>query len=157
VKNLRFEKLSEQHLPSVMVIEKESNPAPWSIDSFRNEINNPQSVFFVVFQGSAMVGFGGIWTVIDEAHVTTVAVATEQRRQGIGWWLMVRLLEEAKEMGMESSTLEVRAGNESAIKLYEKLGYTTVARRKRYYPNDREDALVMWLYELQGWEAPKRK
>jgi ribosomal-protein-alanine N-acetyltransferase len=137
-------------------IEKEANPAPWSEASFRNELDNRQSVFLVCFQGPEMVGFGGLWKVIDEAHITTVAVAPAHRRKGIGWALMVELLERAKDAGMSCSTLEVRAGNEAAIELYEKLGYTTAARRRRYYPDNREDAMVMWLHDLTAWEAPRK-
>jgi len=151
-----FEKLSERHLPEVLQIEKTTNPSPWSEESFRNEIGNPQSLFYVACVGMEVIGFGGVWTVIDEAHVTTVAVKEEHRRKGYGWQLMVRLLEEAKERGMLCSTLEVRVGNEAAIRMYEKLGYVGVSVRKRYYPNNREDALVMWLYDLDKWEAPSR-
>lgn len=153
---LTFEKLSEKHLPSILEIEKTTNPSPWSEESFRNEFNNIQSIFYVASLGTEIVGFGGVWKVIDEAHVTTVAVKEDHRRKGYGWELMVRLLEEAKEQGMTCSTLEVRAGNEGAIKMYEKLGYVGVSTRKRYYPNNREDALVMWLYDLDKWEAPSR-
>ena len=108
---LSFEKLNEKHLPSILEIEKTTNPSPWSEESFRNELNNAQSIFYAAFLGAEIVGFGGVWKVIDEAHVTTVAVKEEHRRNGYGWELMVRLLEEAKEQGMTCSTLEVRAGN----------------------------------------------
>lgn len=153
---LTFEKLSEAHLADVLEIEKTANPAPWSEESFRNELKNPQSIFFVACLGMEVVGFGGLWKVIDEAHITTVAIKEEHRRKGYGWALMVRLLEEAKDQGMTCSTLEVRASNTAAIELYERLGYVGVALRKRYYPHNREDALVMWLYNLDKWEAPSK-
>lgn len=153
---LTFEKFCEKHLPAILDIEKTTNSSPWSEESFRNEFRNAQSIFYVASLGTEMIGFGGIWKVIDEAHVTTVAVKEEHRRKGYGWEIMVRLLEEAKEQGMTCSTLEVRAGNEGAIKMYEKLGYVGVSKRKRYYPDNKEDALVMWLFSLDKWEAPSR-
>lgn len=100
------------------------------------------------------MGYGGVWLIIDEAHVTTVAVTEAQRGQGFGKQLMVELLQRSKKAGMVCSTLEVRAGNEVAIKLYERLGYRESARRKGYYPDNREDAIVMWLYDLDSWNAP---
>lgn len=154
MKGLRFEGLKESHLPAVLQIEKDANPSPWSEASFRNELDNRQSVFLVCYSGAEMVGFGGLWTVIDEAHITTVSVSSTHRRKGIGWALMVELLRRAKEAGMTCSTLEVRASNDAAVKLYERLGYSISARRKRYYPDNREDALVMWLHDLTAWEPP---
>ncbi|HVL38814.1 MAG TPA: ribosomal protein S18-alanine N-acetyltransferase [Fimbriimonadaceae bacterium] len=136
-----------------MEIEKEANTAPWSERSFRNELDNPHSMFLVAFLGGSLVGYGGIWKVVDEAHVTTVAVAQDARRQGIGRRLMVELLERAKESGMRCSTLECRAGNEAAVRLYEHLGYTITNRRKAYYPDNKEDAIVMWLHDLQSWRS----
>jgi ribosomal-protein-alanine N-acetyltransferase len=156
MKNLRFDALQESHIPAVMEIEKEANPSPWSEASFRNELGNEQSVFLVCRSGVDVLGFAGMWLVVDEAHITTVAVNPEHRRKGIGWALMVELLSRARTAGMTSSTLEVRAGNEAAVKLYEHLGYVVAARRKKYYPDNREDALVMWLHDLDSWEAPKR-
>ena len=102
-----------------------------------------------------VVAYGGIWLVIDEAHVTTIAVAAPHRRQGIGEKLMVELLERGRTAGMVCSTLEVRAGNQPAITLYEKLGYHVAATRKGYYPDNKEDAVVMWLYDLDKWQAPR--
>ena len=92
--------------------------------------------------------------VVDEAHITTIAVAPDRHRMGIGERLVVDLLLRARERGMVCSTLEVRAGNLAAIGLYEKLGYVRSAVRKRYYPDNHEDAVVMWLEGLESWEPP---
>jgi len=149
---VKLEPLRESHIPAILTIEKVVNGAPWSEKSFRNELGHPHGIFLVALLDHRVVGYGGVWLVIDEAHITTVAVSESHRRQGIGRALMFELLRKAKEAGMVCSTLEVRAGNEAAIDLYEKLGYRTTARRKGYYPENKEDALVMWLYELQTWE-----
>lgn len=152
VRGLHFLPLEERFIPAILLIEKESNGAPWSERSFRNEINHPYGVFYVALIGDEVVGYAGEWLVVDEAHVTTVAVAPHHRRKGIGHALTVELLKTAKERGMACSTLEVRAGNEPAIELYKALGYVETARRKAYYPDNQEDALVMWLHDLQAWD-----
>lgn len=154
-KTLRFEALREEHIPAILEIESRTNGAPWSERAFRNELTHKDRIFLVGLANSEVVGYGGVWLVIDEAHVTTVAVSEAFRRQGIGEAMMIKLLEDSKEAGMVCSTLEVRAGNDAAIRLYEKLGYKEVARRKGYYPDNKEDAVVMWLYELDQWKAPR--
>jgi ribosomal-protein-alanine N-acetyltransferase len=154
IKGLRFERLAEEHIPAILAIEKESNGAPWSERSFRNELDHSYGIFFVALDGRNVVGYAGAWLVVDEAHVTTVAVAPDQRRKGIGRLLTEELLKTAKDSGMLCSTLEVRAGNEPAIELYKQLGYVVTAQRKAYYPDNQEDALVMWLHDLQKWTPP---
>ncbi|MGV3614237.1 MAG: ribosomal protein S18-alanine N-acetyltransferase [Fimbriimonas sp.] len=154
LKTLRFEPITEAHLSQILAIESRTNTAPWSERSFRNELEHPRGVTLVAIMDGQVVGYGGTWLVIDEAHITTVAVAPEHQRKGIGRRLMVELLTRAKEAGMLCSSLEVRAGNEAGIKLYEQLGYAVATRRKRYYPDNQEDALVMWLHNLATWEPP---
>jgi ribosomal-protein-alanine N-acetyltransferase len=154
---LRFEALDSSQIPAILEIEKEANSAPWTERSFLNELDNPDKIFLVGLLQGKVVAYGGIWLIIDEAHVTTVAVAAEQRQQGIGRRLMVELLDRAKEAGMTCSTLEVRASNEAALRLYRELGYKETARRRRYYPDNNEDAVVMWMYDLQAWSPPIRK
>ena len=146
MKGLRIVNLQEEHIPAIMEIEKVSNSSPWSERSFRNELDHPHGIFLVALAEGKVVGYGGTWIVIDEAHITTVAVDPEYRRKGIGNKIMAALLEEAEKKGATCSTLEVRAGNEPAIKLYEDLGYVRSATRKRYYPDNKEDAVVMWRY-----------
>jgi ribosomal-protein-alanine N-acetyltransferase len=149
---LKFEKLTEAHIPRIIEIEAASNSAPWSDRSFRNEATNPQAIFFVTYFEDKIVAFGGLWLCVDEAHITTVAVDPAYRRRGIARALMHRLLALGQEHGMSCSTLEVRAGNLSAIDLYKSLGYVDTARRRGYYPDNREDAIVMWLHNLQAWK-----
>ena len=114
-----------------------------------------QYLFLVGILQGQVVAYGGVWLVIDEAHVTTIAVAAEHRREGIGQRLMIELLKQAQTAGMVCSTLEVRASNDAAIKMYEKFGYNIAATRKGYYPDNKEDAVVMWLYDLDKWEPPR--
>jgi|APCry1669191674_1035369.scaffolds.fasta_scaffold73711_2 ribosomal-protein-alanine N-acetyltransferase len=155
LKTLRFEPLQASHIPAILEIEKVTNAAPWSERSFQNELDHKYGIFLVGITGGEVVAYGGVWLVIDEAHITTIAVAESHRRQGIGQKLMVELLEKARSAGMVCSTLEVRAGNKPAITLYEKLGYHIAATRKGYYPDNKEDAVVMWMYDLDKWQAPR--
>lgn len=156
MRTLRFEPLQEAYIPAILAIEAKTNTAPWSERSFQNELSHERGVFLVAIGDGDVVGYGGVWLVIDEAHITTVAVSPEHQRQGIGSRLMIELLDRAKAAGMTCSTLEVRASNDTAIRLYERLGYHIAARRKSYYPDNREDAIVMWLHGLETWEPPTR-
>ncbi len=153
---VRFVNFAEEHLADVLRIEGEANSAPWSERSFRHELTNPHSLFRIVLVDGKLAGFAGIWLVIDEAHVTTVRIAREHQRQGLGWRLMVDALEEAKKAGMLCSTLEVRVGNAPAIALYRRLGFESTAVRRGYYPDNKEDAMVMWLSNLDRWSPPTR-
>lgn len=150
MKGVRMEPLSEAHLPQIMEIEAKSHSAPWSEPSFRKELDHPHSEFVVALKDGSVVGYAGEWILADEAHITTVAVSPDHRRQGLGRQLMEELSHRAKARGAVCSTLEVRVSNASAIELYEKLGYVRAATRKNYYPDNKEDAVVMWLYDLGG-------
>ena len=141
-------KMAEQHIPAVMEIERLSNSAPWSETSFRREIENPQATYIVALQGDAVIGFSGYWSLVDEAHITTIAVHPDARGKGVGRALMAKMLSSAGETGMSCATLEVRAGNTAAIKLYENMGFVNSGVRKNYYPDNREDAIIMWRYGL---------
>lgn len=148
LKTLRFEALSEPRIPQILEVEKASNPLPWSENSFKHELTNPQSIFLLAINEGKVIGFAGVWLCIDEAHVTTIAVSPEFRRQGIGKKLMLQLLDKSVEAGMTCATLEVRASNKEAIAMYEALGFETVAQRKKYYPDNQETALIMWKHSL---------
>jgi ribosomal-protein-alanine N-acetyltransferase len=156
VKTVRFVPIAEEYIADILAIEQEANAAPWSERSFRHELTNPHSVFRVVLVDGKVAGFGGVWLVIDEAHVTTVRIRQDYHRKGLGWRLMVNLLEAAQEAGMLCSTLEVRVSNAPAIALYRRLGFESTAIRKAYYPDNREDAMVMWLSGLDSWSAPPK-
>lgn len=137
-------------MPAIAQIERENQGSPWSEQAFLNELTHPASVFLVGSLGNRIVAYGGMWKVVDEAHITTLMVLPELRGRGFGLKLMYELLNRAALSGMTCSTLEVRAGNTPAIQLYEKLGYARVAVRKGYYPDNKEDAVIMWLYNLDS-------
>lgn len=148
MKGVRFEPLRAEHIAAVLAVEAQCQSSPWSERSFRNELDQKQSVFLVAVLGGEVVGYAGAWILADEAHITTLAVAPSHRRQGLGIQLMEEVLSRAVERDAICSTLEVRAGNEAALRLYEGMGYARCGLRKGYYPDNREDAVVMWLHDL---------
>jgi ribosomal-protein-alanine N-acetyltransferase len=92
-----------------------------------------------------------MWLILDEAHITNIAVHPGHRRRGVGRLLMETLMKEAVRLNMERMTLEVRVSNKEAISLYKSLGFEEGGIRKGYYSNNREDALIMWNFHIGGW------
>lgn len=122
--------------------------APWSEESFRNEIEENRLAFYIVAEISgSMVGYAGLWCIVDEGHITNVAVHPAYRRKGIGEALISVLLAHTVNNGILSHTLEVRASNEAAISLYAKFGFEPAGLRKNYYEDNGEDAIIMWRKE----------
>lgn len=137
----------------VLAIERLSFPLPWSRESFIREICEiDNSRLLVVTEdeetGADLMGYACWWEVVDECHITNFAVAPAHRRKGVADVLLGRILEDAKGRGLLRATLEVRLGNAAAIALYEKWGFTAAAMRPRYYPDNSEDALVMWKEKI---------
>ena len=115
----------------------------WSEKSVASELNNPLSFWLVAVDGDRVAGYVGSQTVLDESDMMNVAVHPDYRKQGIATALIVGLVEELRKRGSRCLTLEVRASNENAISLYKKLDFQEVGRRKNYYRNPREDALIL--------------
>jgi ribosomal-protein-alanine N-acetyltransferase len=140
---LRYTRLAAVHLTDVLEIEKEAYPEPWSEGMFREEITHLRSYFVVVLLGNDVIGYGGYWPLMDEAHITSVTIKDEHRRRGYGRNLLTHLLARALHDNLTAATLEVRESNLRARRLYESLGFAVTGRRKRYYPKTDEDALIM--------------
>ena len=137
-------KMTENHVAQVAELEKICfGTEAWSERSVVSELENKLSLWLVAIVGGAVAGYVGSQTVIDESDMMNVAVHPEHRRQGIAEMLINDLVDALKEKGIHSLMLEVRASNEPAIALYEKLGFEQVGRRKNYYRNPREDALIL--------------
>lgn len=136
----------------VVRIEKQSFPVPWSRAAFIDELTrNARALYIVVRDESGTtVGYGGMWLVCDEAHVTNIAVRSDRRRQGVGTAVMVGLMGLAQSKGANRMTLEVRVSNRPAQELYNRLGFRSAGVRPRYYMDNREDALIMWLDGISG-------
>lgn len=133
---------------AVCAIEEATFARPWSHASIENELTNSCARYVVLRRSGETVGYAGMWLVIDEAHVTNVAIRKDLRGQGLGEKLMRALIQLAADSGMIWMTLEVRRSNAAAQGLYRKLGFVDVGWRKRYYEDNGEDALLMGLEHL---------
>jgi ribosomal-protein-alanine N-acetyltransferase len=133
-------------LDGVLFVESESFTNPWTRDMYAWELQNRAvcHIFVVRTPDRPVVGFCAFWLVVDEIHVNNVAILPELRGLGMGTALMGRVFEEAQRLGARRATLEVRASNEGARRLYERLGFYVAGRRRHYYTNPVEDALILW-------------
>ena len=133
----------------VMAVEHDSFLTPWSRSAFEEELaQNRLARYIVAEENGEIVGYAGTWLVINEAHVTNVAVSGQRRREGIGRLLMQNLMELARDNDMESMTLEVRVSNAAARHLYAQMGFVEAGIRKNYYSETKEDALILWCEKL---------
>jgi len=132
-------------IEDILVVEKLSFSIPWSRDSFEKEIvDNNLAIYLVAKVNEKAVGYIGMWKVLNEGHITNVAVHPEFRHQGIGDQLVSELLSLCEKENIDLVTLEVRKSNQNAIKLYEKHGFVAEGIRKAYYQDNKEDAIIMW-------------
>jgi ribosomal-protein-alanine N-acetyltransferase len=137
-------------LPAVAEIDRLSFTLPWSETAFRKELaDNDQAHFFVADVDGRVAGVAGYWFIVDECHISTVAVHPDWRRQGLGELLVRSVLRHARSLGAVMATLEVRVSNAAAIRLYEKFGFKVNRRRRGYYRDNHEDALEMLAQPLE--------
>jgi ribosomal-protein-alanine N-acetyltransferase len=140
----RIEPMALADLPAVHAIERASFFPPWPDDAYRNELETNRLATYVVARlDDLVIGFAGIWLMVDEAHITTFAVDPAWRRRKVGERLLVALLDVSMARGAREATLEVRLSNVAARRLYEKYGFRPVGLRPRYYSDNGEDALIM--------------
>lgn len=145
VEAIGFRRLTYADLPAVLSIERRSFPAPWSLAMFVLEVSKPSGVCLAAVAGDEIIGYLVCSRYADVFHLMNVAVDPERRRLGIAERMIGRLLAEAG--AEERYTLEVRVSNHAAITMYEKLGFRRAGRRRRYYSDNGEDAMIMWLGE----------
>ena len=143
---LEIRRMSIEDLDKVMEIEKSSFSVPWTRQDFIESIGKPTALYLVAVSENAVVGYCGLWGVIDEGQINNVAVSKEYRGQNVGTRLLEALIEEGTKEGLSAYTLEVRMSNAPAIALYKKLNFEEAGIRKNYYTNPKEDALIMWRY-----------
>jgi ribosomal-protein-alanine N-acetyltransferase len=135
-------------IDGVLAVEQQAFTTPWSREGFVNEMRNELAYYLVMVESGKIIGYAGMWLIVDEAHVTNVALLPEYRGKKLGEKLMSALLEHAKNRGALRMTLEVRASNEAAQGLYHKFGFASQGRRRNYYTDTNEDALIMWCERL---------
>ena len=154
--------LTPDFLTAVAELDKSCLGGIWSLENYRREMESPKSDLLVLsmMPGSeasspTAIGVGCVWSILEEAHITILAIAPDRQRQGFGQAMLYQLLVCAWQRGLEWATLEVRVSNTAAISLYKKFGFQDVGRRRRYYQDNDEDALILWHSGLQkpGFET----
>jgi ribosomal-protein-alanine N-acetyltransferase len=149
--------MRRKHVRDVLDIERAVYPRPWSAALFFSEISQKKSRYYIVAtHGRDLVGYGGLMVHQDEGHITTIAVAPEFQHRRIGVRLMLNLVAEARAREARTLGLEVRVANWPAQRLYAWFGFRPVGIRKNYYAETGEDALVMWVEDLQSDEIGAR-
>lgn len=134
-------------IKDVVKIEEKSFATPWSEYAFECELKDNEFANYLVLsieEEDKVVGYAGTWVILDEAHITNVAILPEYRGKKLGQVLMLHLMKRAIEKGAKRMTLEVRVSNKPAQKLYERMGFSTAGVRKGFYTHPKEDAFIMW-------------
>ncbi|BAY32620.1 ribosomal-protein-alanine acetyltransferase [Nostoc carneum NIES-2107] len=149
---LKLQSLTSDDLSAILELDKACFGGLWTMEGYQRELDSPNSVLLGLFSPASslsLLGMGCFWSILEEAHITILAVHPQYHCQGLGQALLYSLLKTASDRGLERATLEVRASNLAAISLYQKFGFKTAGRRRRYYQDNGEDALILWLPELQ--------
>jgi ribosomal-protein-alanine N-acetyltransferase len=150
--DLKIQSLTTDNLTELLELDKACFDGLWTMQGYLRELESPNSHFlglFSPFNHSELLGMGCFWSILEEAHITILAVHPQYHGQGLGKALLYSLLRTATDLGLERATLEVRDSNLVAISLYEKFGFKTAGKRRGYYKDNNEDALILWLSELQ--------
>lgn len=144
--NVVISKAILQDLDGIFTIEKNTFTTFWSYESLYEDICKTPIAYYLAarIDNKEVVGYIGMWHVLDEAHITNLAVDSQYRQMGIGSALLSALIEYSVQVDIKRMTLEVRDHNVNAIKLYEKFGFISYGRRKGYYQDSGEDAVIMW-------------
>jgi len=147
---IKIQPMQKKDVDDVLKIEEQAyGDHHWSKDSFYGELSNNLAHYYSAFNSDGdLIGYSGSWRVIDEAHITTIAVKPELKRKKIGEALLNRIIDDCYKNEIKYITLEVRESNTSAICLYEKYGFKSLGLRKGYYQNNNENALIMWTENI---------
>lgn len=150
--DLEIQLLKIEHLNALLELDQACFGGLWTMEGYQRELDSPNSDLLGLFcsvSNSRLLGMGCFWSILEEAHITILAVHPQYHRQGMGAALLYSLIKTACDRKMERATLEVRASNLGAISLYQKFGFKTAGRRRHYYQDNDEDALILWLPDLQ--------
>ena len=151
IEPVRIARMRHSDIEAVTRLEQVCQPLPWSANAYTTELNNPNAYYAVAKTDEGeLAGYGGIWVVMDEMHVTNIATNPTLRGRRIGERLLIVLIRAGIERGAHRATLEVRESNIVAHNLYLKYGFADVATRRQYYSDNRENAIIMWAEDLMG-------
>lgn len=146
-------KMNESHIDGILKIENESFAIPWSRAAIEKELKNKFAIYFVAVENGEVLGYGGMWHIVNEGHITNIAVSEKHRRKGIADKILEKLTIIAQEKEMMGLTLEVRISNQGALNLYKKHGFKLEGIRPEYYEDNKEDAYIMWKYLIDEEEV----
>lgn len=150
-RRITLEPMQLSDISDVMHLEKRCYTLPWSANAYATEIGNPSAQYLIARNAAGeMIGYGGVWVVMDEMHITTLAVDPAVRGRKIGERLLIQLIFEGSKRGAERATLEVRQRNHVAHNLYLKYGFGDVHVRKAYYSDNNENAIIMWAENINA-------
>lgn len=168
MKSLAIAPLTTPLIPAAVALDQHCLGGMWTADGYQREVDSPNSVMLAAFKAgepeplalpappSSILALACLWTILDEAHITILAVDPDYQGQGLGYFMVTALMQAAWQREMEWVTLEVRVSNQAAIALYRQFDFEDVGRRKRYYQNPEEDALILWRKGLKQSEFPER-
>ena len=148
--DVKIVKMQRADVDNVIAIEEKAyGEHHWSKESFLNELSNDLARYYSAFdiEGN-LVGYAGCWQILEEVHITNIAVSPDFRRKKIGERLLKQIIDDCYKNMAKYITLEVRVSNKPAINLYEKYGFKSLGVRKGYYQNNNEDALIMWTENI---------
>ena len=165
---IEFIAMTIDDIEAIMDLENRCFIDPWSENTYRRDLNsNPHSFYWTLRLANAshmnhpsILAYGGYWIMGDEAHIVTIATDPDWQRQRLGEWLLLNMLAEMRTYGVAQATLEVRASNQAAVRLYLKLGFIEVGTRPNYYRDPTEDALLLTLFGLDDgaiWQPLRLK
>ncbi len=150
--DITLRRMTLKDLDDVLAVEHRCFSAPWSRQAFLSELaDNHFARYIVAEHAGRVIGYAGVWLIVDEGHITNVAVDPDYRGRRLGETLMRALMAECAAHGIVRMTLEVRVSNVIAQNLYRKLGFEAVGVRKGYYTDNNEDALIMWANLGAHW------
>lgn len=135
----------QSHIDSVTELEKDCFTIPWTEEMLVAELKSNLAHYFVAEDDGEIIGYAGMWKILDEGHITNIAVSPKYRRKGVGQMLLDRLMDFSNEFKLSKLMLEVRKSNDAARLLYSKNGFVKVGVRKKYYADNDEDAILMNL------------
>ena len=141
---ISFKQMEKSDIDGVLEVENKSFSIPWSRHSFEKEMENELAYYVIAKCGDDVAGYGGIWFIAGEGHITNIAVHPSSRKKGIGKKILDELISESLKRNVLAMTLEVRVSNEVAIGLYSSYGFKAAGTRPKYYHDNGEDALIMW-------------
>lgn len=136
--------MKKDHVRELLIIEKKCFSIPWTENMLLEELENSLAKYFVIKFAGKIVGYGGMWFILDEAHITNIAIDPNYQKQGLGSHILSHMIKVAEEDAIYQMTLEVRKSNKAALDLYKKFHFKEYGIRPKYYEDNQEDAIIMW-------------